>query len=534
MANTPGGGALIVGVDDRTGDLLGAVLDVEWLRHRIDERVDVAPAVEEVRHRGVRLLVLYVAAAREPVEDTGGRLRWRTGRQCVPVDRAEWWRHREDIAGHDPMATVTDHTADDVATGAIEVARRYLSERSTSDAETIASGSPGELLTALGVRRPDGRLTQAAVLMFGRTDRTYLSLSVLDVEGGDVLVAPVDMTGLSLIEQVAAVEGRLDVVNTSITLRSGFAETPVRRLPRGAVREALLNAVAHRVWIQPEPIELTFVEADSALRVVSPGGFVGGVDATNVLTQRFARYPSLADLLRALQLVEKQGLGVDRMYRDMIALGHRPPVIVEEPGPRVRTRLKGGEPIVPVMRLLGGIEPKIRQRDVKIALIVWTLLHRPFVVAPGLTAVLQRPVPEVVETLDTATECRIRDQPLVVQFKDVWVLSDAALRVVDVPSRRALLRRRGVLAYRRPDHGEHVARMWLACHERYTTGDHARLTGLSVSGARKQLDNLADDGIVERGEERGRNAHYIAGPALRSRVATPTGTGSTDGTQGAA
>lgn len=186
------------------------------------------------------------------------------------------------------------------------------------------------------------------------------------------------------------------------------------------------------------------------------------------------------------------------------------------------------------MRLLGGIEPKIRQRDVKIALIVWTLLHRPFVVATGLTAVLQRPVPEVVETLDTATECRIRDQPLVVQFKDVWVLSDAALRVVDVPSRRALLRRRGVLAYRRPDHGEHVARMWLACHERYTTGDHARLTGLSVSGARKQLDNLADDGIVERGEERGRNAHYIAGPALRSRVATPTGTGSTDGTQGAA
>jgi predicted HTH transcriptional regulator len=62
-----------------------------------------------------------------------------------------------------------------------------------------------------------------------------------------------------------------------------------------------------------------------------------------VLTQRFARHPALADVFRALGLVEKQGLGVDRMYREMVALGHRPPVIVEDPGPRVRTRLVGGE-----------------------------------------------------------------------------------------------------------------------------------------------------------------------------------------------
>ena len=35
FANTPGGGALVVGVEDRTGDLLGTALDPEWLRHRI-------------------------------------------------------------------------------------------------------------------------------------------------------------------------------------------------------------------------------------------------------------------------------------------------------------------------------------------------------------------------------------------------------------------------------------------------------------------------------------------------------------------
>lgn len=35
MANTAGGGALVVGVDDRTGDIIGADTDPDWLRTRI-------------------------------------------------------------------------------------------------------------------------------------------------------------------------------------------------------------------------------------------------------------------------------------------------------------------------------------------------------------------------------------------------------------------------------------------------------------------------------------------------------------------
>jgi ATP-dependent DNA helicase RecG len=47
MANTPGGGAIVVGVEDRSGRLLGAALDADWLRHRVYEYVGVAPAVNE-------------------------------------------------------------------------------------------------------------------------------------------------------------------------------------------------------------------------------------------------------------------------------------------------------------------------------------------------------------------------------------------------------------------------------------------------------------------------------------------------------
>lgn len=77
MANTPGGGAIVVGVDDRSGRLLGAALDAEWVRHRVYELLDVAPSIEERSVQGTRLLVLHVAQASEPVEGVDGRIRWR-------------------------------------------------------------------------------------------------------------------------------------------------------------------------------------------------------------------------------------------------------------------------------------------------------------------------------------------------------------------------------------------------------------------------------------------------------------------------
>ena len=161
MANTPGGGALVVGVEDSTGALLGASMDPEWLKQRIHQRVDVAPAVAERYVAGARLLVVLVAEAREPVEDQDGKLRWRTGGTCQPVDRAEWWPHRQNAAGTDPMAAVTERTVADVPAGAVVAARRFLGEGRPGD-DTPRSTS--DLLTWLGVLRPDGHLTQAGAL----------------------------------------------------------------------------------------------------------------------------------------------------------------------------------------------------------------------------------------------------------------------------------------------------------------------------------------------------------------------------------
>ncbi|HET7388717.1 MAG TPA: DUF5635 domain-containing protein [Nocardioidaceae bacterium] len=514
IANTPGGGALIVGAENRSGDLLGTELDAEWLRQQIYRRVDVAPDIEMVMERGIRLLVIYVPEAREPVEDTSDRLRWRVGASSVPVDRGEWWTHRQGRAGWDAMSRSSSLGLDHVTSGAVAVAREYLGRRDISDEvqQDLAKAATPDMLRQIGVLTVDDYLTEAGALLFCPSPRPWLTWSRLDVEGGDILARDDPHQGLSLLEQIHRVETLLEAANDRVTISGEFAERTVRELPMRSAREAVLNGVVHRDWNLHEATTVTWVEEDVSLTVVSPGGFVGGINEDNVLAQRFSRSPALADAVRALGLVDKQGIGVDRMYREMVTLGHRPPLLIEEPGPRVRTRLVGGRPVVPVMRLTSRIQPVARQRDVQVALVVYTLLHRPFSTAEQMATVLQRTPSEAAEALETTYRCVIDGRPLIKPYKDAWLLSPDARRLVTgSKSDRELLRRLRVLWYVGPDPQDApaVADTWLSVHDRITSGDYAALTGLTPAGARGALDRLVDDGQLVRGEVAGRNAHYL-------------------------
>jgi len=250
--------------------------------------------------------------------------------------------------------------------------------------------------------------------------------------------------------------------------------------------------------------------------VTSPGGFVGGVDEKNILAEHYARHPALADLMRAVGLVDKKGIGVDRMFREMVALGHRPPSISQTAGPRVRTRLRGGDPVLPVLDLMSAIRPSARRNDVKVALLVHTLLHHPFVDAPSLAPVLQRDEVFAAEAIEVAAAARVDGGPLIEPFKDVWVLSRGSLEIVE---RRRTTTTPGVLPYRRPADEQRIRAVvdrWLGRHPSISSGEYARIVGLTTTGGRGHLDRLVDAGHLERGAGVGRNAHYV--PASRTAL----------------
>ena len=67
MANTPGGGAVIVGVSD-DGVRIGTQLDADWLRHRIWELTShqLTVSIREASIEGCRLLILTCIEALAP------------------------------------------------------------------------------------------------------------------------------------------------------------------------------------------------------------------------------------------------------------------------------------------------------------------------------------------------------------------------------------------------------------------------------------------------------------------------------------
>ncbi len=505
MANTPGGGALLLGVDDRTHDVLGTELDEEWLRHRIFQLCEIAPAIEVHHVAGQRLLALYVAESPEPVLDRQRRIRWRVGDHCVPVDRSEWWLRREQLGDVDPMAGPSSLTEVAVSAPVIETIRRSIAEIDEGR-EAQDNASPAELLQRIGALRADGTLTQAARLLLTPVGRTHITFSVHSVPGGDILAQTNPASNLSLLEQLTQVEQHLEAWNTTAVLPSGFAEQRVSQVPRRAVREAILNGLIHRDWNTIEQTSVLWIVADATLIVRSPGGFTGGISTENLLSARHSRYPALADLFRALKLVDKQGVGIDRMYTSMITLGHRPPYIIEDRGPAVICTLAGGAPVAPVVELVAAIQPAPRRSDVRIAVVLHELLYKPFVTLNDVQRILQADETSARTALRAATASTVGQKPLVKTHKDVWVLGDTAFNYA-IAARR-VTHEPDFLSYASTDRrmARGVVDQWLETHDDITTGDLKEMTAMSRPTAQQILQEL--EGSLLRAAGAGRTARF--------------------------
>lgn len=361
FANTPGGGAIILGIAD-DGTQVGTQLDPGWLRHRIWELTErkLTVVVREAEVKGTRILVLSTPEAIEPVR-YDGRIKWRVDDNCVDIDPTSWHSGRLARTGRDWSAQPSGHTLRDLSAIALEVARRYLAAAGDAAAIDLADASDADLVRRLNVVDGDGRLTNAGALLFVTTAGVGLDYIRRDVAGGDS-TSRIE-SNRPLVEQVWEVDQASQAANRVIHVPEGFAHGQVRALPPRAVREAIVNGIVHRDWQSPSPTVVEHV--GDLLTVTSPGGFIGGVSPTNIITHpAVPRYRSLAEAMATLHLAEREGVGVDRMVRDMLAMGLPAPEISEISGPYVRVGLIGGEPDRQFLELVGQLQPASVGSDV--------------------------------------------------------------------------------------------------------------------------------------------------------------------------
>ena len=508
LANTEGGGALVVGAAD-DGTLLGTPLDAEWLRSRLyellDRRLTVTTDVVRINDAH-RLVVVRVPTALEPIR-WKGKLTWRVSDRCVEVDPTTWHAGRLTRLGFDWSAESSGRPVGDARVAAIERAREYLQESGDAKAADLASADQNDLLRRLNAVTRDGFLTRAGELVFVGRGEPALDYIRRPRPGADSVVRR-RRPGLSLLEELYDIEQAVDVANEVVHVPGGFAVGRRRALPPRAVREAIVNGVAHRDWNSPQPTTVEHVGAK--LTVTSPGGFPTGVSPSNIITHpSMPRNRALTDLLAAIRVAEREGIGVDRMYVDMLRAGYPLPVYDETPEPSVRVILLGGRPDIDWVRMLTDVQPPDLEDDLVGLLLVHEAVERGWVDGTSAARVLQRSAAEAGQALQEVREWQLDGVPLLEPVAGLPVGAEPALRPGDALVER-LPERWGPRATR--DARMALAVDWAAARGRISSTELASLTGAGAREAGAILKTLREDGSLvpsREGDPRGRGFHYL-------------------------
>jgi ATP-dependent DNA helicase RecG len=193
-------------------------------------------------------------------------------------------------------------------------------------------------LAGLGMMASDGRggtvCTVAGIVCFGIAPRRSLPQAGIRVQvypGTDkeyqatldrVLDRPLigrwhtGEQGKSELIDDGLVEAFIGLVNDHISVETDQVAAHFRRerrwlYPPEAVREVVLNALAHRDWTRSVDIEVV-VYADR-LEVVSPGRLHNSMTVEKMLAgQRSPRNPLIMDILRDYGYVDARGMGIRR------------------------------------------------------------------------------------------------------------------------------------------------------------------------------------------------------------------------------
>jgi ATP-dependent DNA helicase RecG len=200
--------------------------------------------------------------------------------------------------------------------------------------------SVDDLLLDVGAVDAHGRPTVAGVLLFARNPQAFLPQSGLTFVKfvGTLPRGEAGQPGYGRREEIGGPLARIiqrtwEVVGEE--MRVGAVVTGLERkerteYPVAAVREALVNAIAHRDYrLGGRRIEVRMF-ADR-MEITSPGGLPGFITVDNIVEEHFSRNPRLVSGLYQWGYIEELGLGVDLMIEEMVRAGHPLPGFKDTP-----------------------------------------------------------------------------------------------------------------------------------------------------------------------------------------------------------
>ena len=408
LANAEGG-RIVVGVADRPGkggSVVGVSADlsplvvVRGVFDRTQPSLSV-PVEELATAGGQRLLILTVPRGATFYANVRGTATRRVGRQCQPFPPEQQRQALASRGLYDWSAEASG--APETAAAADEVMRLRRLLRAAGKEET-ASLDDRRLLRDMRLVTLDGSLTRAGLLLLGEDEVIRAEVPAHGYtyqyrpSPGSETVTRFRETGPIL----AGIARLLDAVETRRTVHpinvEGGVQLQLYDYPTRAVRELVVNALVHRDYQVEGTVDIE--QSPERLVVGSPGGLVFGVTPDNILTHPSTpRNRLLLEVVTGLQVAERTGQGVDRVYREMLRAGKRPPTYADD-GARVEVVLRGGTGNDAFTRYVGAeLEPDLAA-DIEVLLALDYLREHRSITAAALAPRIQRSPAEAQGTLD--------------------------------------------------------------------------------------------------------------------------------------
>lgn len=329
MANTLGG-ILVLGVNDK-GEIKGMEKSLDRLQQEVansSQAVSPAPIISVETHKikGKNVLVVIVQRASDGTYHTfHGAIYVRIGSTTKRLEgqtHLEFLRNRQILSfdeSYDSLVRIED--LDEIKIRAYLKLRNqesYLESHSIKDflvSNRLASNNGG-----LKIKSP-------AVLFFGKNSVQFypqIEMKLVQFSGKE----PVKIIAHKLVQDniMNSIEQSIDFVknhiNKSIKIMASKREE-LYEYPESVIREAIVNAVAHRDYFSKDSIQIYVF--DDRMEITNPGSLPHGLPKELFGTISVQRNPITYRFLRDMGYVEGLGTGIPRMKNEMRSFGLEDP-----------------------------------------------------------------------------------------------------------------------------------------------------------------------------------------------------------------
>ena len=322
ILNKHGHGTLYFGVRPSDGEVVGQDVSEKTLRdisqaftNHIEPRV--YPTIEHLVTEDGKSYVKAVFSGSERPYSCDGRYRIRSADEDLPMNQSSLRMLIQDeyFRQHPWDREPSERPLSDVDENEL---RKFIERGQERGRISFEYEGVERTLQSLGLLLPDGRMTNAAEVLFCPSIDIQVKMGVfVDHRRTDVLDMQHESgTLFSLVDM--AERYIISNIRRRFVLTGARTRDEVPEIPRKAIREALLNAYAHRIWHRSGYVQIDIYH--DAVDIISPGWFIDGQEPNAHLegrsTDSDTRNRLIASTLFRSGDIESSGLGMPLM-RDL-------------------------------------------------------------------------------------------------------------------------------------------------------------------------------------------------------------------------